>query len=167
MSKKTKAFSIGVNNKNPSNVFFKAMGTMFGINIIPAESFNNDTNKKILNQLENKEYTKLQLLYGKKCGYASTEMKSQNSDAFRNIPYFDEIAPLALAYAKKHKDFAIEMLKNEAANKKVLFKAGTIAEDVFDYDLDDIQETGKFIVLIKFRRLRTNFTLENKTTNRR
>ena len=139
------------------NIFALAVKEMITINIIKADNFNNEDSKRKLDQLEKVSDQQLGLQYARKqsLSCSQTGKLTKQAEEFRNFPYFTEMAPLAQAYVKKHKDFAIEMLEMERSKKKFIFKAGTIAEQRFDYELSEISEDNDsklfYFLLIKYR----------------
>ena len=154
----TKLYDIVENDQvKNKNVFAKAVKEMITINIIRSDNFNSEDSKRKLDQLERVNDEQLGFKLEKRQTLQADQIGKLNKKAleYRNYPYFTEIAPLAQVYVKKHKEFAIEMLEMEKSNKKILFKAGTIAERRFDYELSKIYEDSdsKFydFLLTKYR----------------
>lgn len=68
-------------------------------------------------------------------------------EEIHKIPYFEEIAPLVLAYMKKQKDVAIELLEMTGGDQKKMnsiYRRGTIDESLeYDIEEEDFSEECK------------------------
>lgn len=107
------------------------MTAKFSVNIIPCDSFNDAAGKTALQKAEMTVMPKNTLTYNKR--------RRSSGLVAAEIPYYEETAPLAISYVRKHHDVALQMMETMATEKvdaNSFYRCGTINENM-DFELEE------------------------------
>jgi hypothetical protein len=103
----------------------------FTVNIEPCDGYNNAAGKKALKEVKMTIMPKDTVTYDKRRGSKGL--------VAAEIPYYEETAPMAKCYVRKHNDVAMQMMETmetEKVDAKSFYHRGTINENM-DFELEE------------------------------
>jgi hypothetical protein len=107
------------------------MTAKFTVNIVACDGYNDAAGKTALQEVQMTVMPKDTVTYNKRRGSKGL--------VAAEIPYYEETAPLAICYVRKHHDVALQMMETmatENVDAKSFYHCGTINENM-DFELEE------------------------------